>query len=355
MFFEYVRALASILAAVVALFGLYLGLTRSARVRRREQLFRESLNALPEHDSRRRIIVDLHRAAVGELVARQLTGSWRATWPWLAWMTLAAVWGQSGYLAADYLGGGAAWSFTEFLIAALGDAAITPIAVVAVLFAVLPRVFWSYRLTLMGRAGIARRLYDGDSIARPKGLFEVDHVPAESWERKAATANKKSVDRADELTADDPREVLRNYRQSLAPGLFATALGFFVGVQVWIAVQPGDQVQAVTSVSGLFLLSFLLLAVTGMSTGLAWIRLVSKLRTMWPPRSHPESTGRNRTALGSRASRHGVRPTPRRVAGPVKRSAEPAARRSRLATRRRSGPGWPRWPAQLQWRRPRGR
>lgn len=352
MVFEYIRAVASILAAVVALFGLYLGVTRSARVRRREQLFRESLTAMPEHDRRRRLITELHRAAVAELVARQLTGSWRVVWPWLAWITLAATWGQTGYLAADYLGADAPWSLVEFLIATIGDAAIAPITVVFVTMVVIPRIFWSYRKTLLKRAELARRMFDGESIERPEGLFDMARFPADPMGREAGSA-KKVNGPSDDLTADDLRGLVRMYGQALVVGVFASALGFQVGVQVWIAREPGDQPQAFTSVRGLFLLSFLLLALTTASTGLAWVRLLGDVRTVWPPRSYPESTDRTRTALGSRGSRHGVRPAARRVAGPVKRQAAPAARRSRRAVPRRPGRRRLRWPARLRWPRPR--
>ncbi len=363
MFFEFVRAVGAILTAAAALLGLYLGVTRSARLRRREQLYREALTALAESDPQRRIVYELHRAALADIVARQLTGNWRTIWPWFAWLVLAAFFGQAGYSVASYTGSDAPWNFGDAVVASTGDL-MTAIILVGMLLAFIPQIYRAYRLTLIGRVTVARRFHEGESVRRPTTLMELEIEHDLAVLRQAQAA--KQVDKVDSKPArpttglkepswQDLFGNLREYRRALIPGLFAAGLGFCAGVQLWISLQPGDQATAAASVAGLVPWSVLLLVLTLVPAATLWRNLRSELKAIGPPQTYPTSSARLRTQLGSRGSRHGVQPAPRRVAGPVKRQAAPAARRSRRAAPRRQGRRRLRWPARLRLRRPRRR
>lgn len=326
MFFEFIRALASILAATAALFGLYLGITRAARIRRREQLFRESLTALTENDPRRGIVYELHRAALADLIARQLTGRWRMMWPWFAWLVIAAVYGQTGYLAAGFLASDAPWNLTDFLIATTGEGPTAVMGMILMLLGIVPQIYRAYHLTLVGRARLARRFYDGESIQRPVTLMDLEtarRLDALKVEMSTEVSNAERKDQSWSAV----RSSLSAYRRSLVPGIFSTCLGFFAGVQVWIAIQSEDQTRALESLGGFLFLTILLFVITGVSAANLWRSVLWELSDIGHPGTHPESFARVRTDLGRRASQHGARPAPGRLAAPVKRPGGRAGRR----------------------------
>jgi hypothetical protein len=344
VFFEFIRALASILAAAAALLGLYFGVTRAARLRRREQLFRESLTALTEHDPRRPIVSELHRAALADLIARQMTGSWRTTWPWFAWLVITALYGQVGYAGAGYLARDVPWSLNDFLIATTGDGYATGILMLSAFFGLFPVIFRSYIWTLSERAKIAQRFYAGESIARPTVLVELEFA-AEMKARMLKDAGEKETD-------EGSSGFWRPYAWSLVPGLFCASLGLLVGLQIWIERQPGDRLETLDSVGGFLILPIFLFAFAVWPTASVWQQVVRDLRKLAPGGTHPGDPSRVRNQLGRRASQHGVAPAPRRVAGPVNRQVAQAARRSRRIASRYPGRGRLRWPSRLRWRRP---
>jgi hypothetical protein len=340
VFFEFVRALASILAAVAALLGLYFGVTRAARLRRREQLFRESLTALTEHDPRRRIVSELHRVALADLISRQMTGSWRTIWPWFAWLVITALYGQIGYLGADYLASDAPWNLNEFLIATTGDGLVTGILMVGAFLGIFPQIYRSYIWALTERARVAQRFYVGHSIERPVGLIELE-VAAEIRAMKSRATEEKAADK-------DPLGSLRLYGRSLVPGLFCASVGLLAGMQIWIMRQPGDRAAIVESLGAFFLPAIAFFTLTALPTASIWHEVVRELREIAPGGRHPDTPTPVRTELSRRASRHG-RQAPRRVAGPVRQPGESASHRSRRAAQRRPGRRRVRWPARLRW------
>jgi hypothetical protein len=284
--FEFIRALAAILAAVAALVGLFLGVTRAARVRRREQLFRESLTALAEDDPRRKIVYELHRAALADLIARQLTSSWRTSWPWVAWFIVIAVFGQVGYETADYLAGDAPWSFYDYLLAVTGDP-ITAILMLPIMLGLVPRIHKGHLLTLEGRAKVARSFYVGESIERPVTLGQL--MIMNEIEALAAGSAKSSREIAEEVSWRQVRAALAAWRRSVVPGLFCASVGILAGSNLWLQQQPGDRLQAVESMGGFFFLSLLSLSLFGISAATVWANVVMDLRRLAVPSRHPES------------------------------------------------------------------
>ncbi|WP_138758368.1 hypothetical protein [Modestobacter altitudinis] len=356
MFLETIRAFAAILAAVTALLGLYFGVTRAARLRRREQLFRESLTALNENDPRRRSVSELHRVTLADLIARQMTGSWRTAWPWLAWFIIAVLYGQLGYLGAAYLASDAPWSVFDFFLATTGDGFATPILMVGAIFAIFPQIYRSYVWTLSERARIAQRFYDGESVEPPAVLLELE-LAAEMKGLKSHASREEVTDKTSKERSSDGqgRGLWSYYGKSLIPGLFCISSGLFVGTQFWITRQPGDRLETVESLRGFFLLTLLFFVLTIYPTASIWFQVVKRLRQIAPGGKHPETPARVRTELGRRASRHGVQSAPRRVAGPVKRPEGPEGpegQRSRRPAPRQPGRRRLRWPARLRWRRP---
>jgi hypothetical protein len=232
VFFEFVRALAAILAAVAALVGLFLGVTRAARLRRREQLFRESLTALSEDDPRRKIVYELHRVALADLIARQLTSSWRTSWPWLAWLIVTAVFGQVGYETADYLAGDAQWSFYDYLSAVTGDP-ITAILVLPVMLGLVPQIYKGYLLTLKGRAKVARSFYVGESIERPVTLSQL--MMMREVEALASGSTKSSRGITEELSWQGVRAALAAWRRSGCSRSVLRLSGRFCRIQSVVA------------------------------------------------------------------------------------------------------------------------
>ncbi|MBM7508520.1 hypothetical protein JOE61_002334 [Nocardioides salarius] len=100
---ESILAVGPLLAGLAAATGLILGLTKTVRLRRRESTLREAMTALDAGSKQYAILGDLHRAAVAELVGRQLTSAWRVAWPWLVWLTVIYFHIEPAKLAAEYL------------------------------------------------------------------------------------------------------------------------------------------------------------------------------------------------------------------------------------------------------------
>jgi hypothetical protein len=158
--------LASVLAALVAAIAFGFGVTRSARLRRREQLFREALTVIGTGDPRREVLQELHRAALAELIARQLTPTWRTLWPWGAWIAMAGLFTQAGYNTSDFVASGDPWEYYDFSQRIFGD----PMVGIGVPFLVIASagIFASYVVTLAGRADAARGFFSDASVSAPK-------------------------------------------------------------------------------------------------------------------------------------------------------------------------------------------
>lgn len=163
------------LAGSAALIALIVSATTTARLRRQEELLREAAESTePPH---RAALDDLHRWVLARILARQVCGWWRFTWPWLVWAGMVAVSTQSGYLLAERLSRSQPTSPSEVLGVFTGDDG--PLATYMVLISPLlfMPVFTSLEWSLTQRASIVRRYYATGTLHRPEPFREWGNLP----------------------------------------------------------------------------------------------------------------------------------------------------------------------------------
>src|SRR4051794_23529677 len=138
-----------------------------------------------------------------------MTGGWRTIWPWFAWLVITALYGQIGYLGADYLANNAPSNLNDFFIATTGDGFVTGALMLGAFLGIFPQIYRSYVWTLSERARLAQRFYSGKSVERPTVLMELE-LAAEIRARKLKASEKKAVN------AESPG-FWSSYRRSLIP------------------------------------------------------------------------------------------------------------------------------------------
>lgn len=239
----------SLLASVTAFAAFVLGVTKTARLRRREQTLRESLAVFVADGPHRLMLTELHKATVAELVGRQMTSPWRLIWPWVAWAGLLATWAQFGFFAARYLAGDDV-SWSGFVAAVAVDPVAAMLGLAAMPFLAY-QVLASQAYTLTGRAEVVRSFFDGESVGRPESFSDAT-VRVEAAALSAAMAQRveKSGKREKPEEPSKPKltakEAARNvglFLLALAPGAFVTFLGLFVGMNVWLSTDEAEQLR----------------------------------------------------------------------------------------------------------------
>ncbi|MEE3852559.1 hypothetical protein VZC37_19615 [Gordonia sp. LSe1-13] len=163
------------LAGSAALIALIVSATTTARLRRQEELLREAADSTePPH---RAALDDLHRWVLARILARQVCGWWRFTWPWLVWAGMVAVSAQSSYLLAERLSRSQPTPPSEVLGVFTGDHG--PFAIMAVVIwpILFMPVFTSLEWSLTQRASIIRRFYLTGTVYRPEPFREWGNFP----------------------------------------------------------------------------------------------------------------------------------------------------------------------------------
>lgn len=290
-----VAAVASILAGLAAAFAFGLGVTKTTRLRRRETLFREALGVFGPGDGSRDAVTELHRAALSEIIARQLTSPWRTIWPWMVWLATVALAAQFGYSTSVYQASDAKWDYYSFTVEVFGDS-LTPFFMVAVVLGVLPQVFYSFLFTVVGRAEVARNFFDGFRIERPSGLKE-RAMQAELQSRTARQPDAKSAEKArDNLWGSRLRNARAStfeFGTSTVPGLFAISLGITIGLSYWLETQTGDGVddraEALNSLGAFPAIAIFSVSTLGMLTLLVATRVAREVRRFALPSAYPRS------------------------------------------------------------------
>ena len=304
-----ISVLASALATLVATIAFVFGVTRSARLRRREQFFRESLTAISADDPRRRVLQELHRAAIAELISRQLTPAWRVLWPWIAWLVLAGLFTQTGYNVSDYLASGDAWGYFDFSQRVLGD----PMGMAALPILILGSalVFTSYIVTLEGRAKTAREFFTEAHVSTPKTFTQLS-AEAELARLDRGTRSKDEG-HGQAFRRKGRREGALSWVLTLMPGLFAACVGMFSWLNIWMAREPGDRVKTLDSLDafpGVLVLAFTL---TGMGVLRVWAMTSRDLKELSLPSDYPHAPA-NRVTPDAAPTIHEV-PSPTSLDG----------------------------------------
>lgn len=196
------------LAGIAALLALVVSTTATARLRRQEELLREAAEATePPH---RAALDDLHRWVLARILARQVCGWWRFTWPWLAWGVVALSFGITGYSLTQRLAQPEPATPDELLLLATGGDPPTIVTFVFFpLFLVL--VFVIYEWSLVERAMIAREFYETGTLRRPQ-------------RRSLRSLDDQQQSKQHWLA------IVRAYMRAIVPGLAAIDLGFVVGL-----------------------------------------------------------------------------------------------------------------------------
>lgn len=262
-------ALITVLTGLAAVFGFALGVSRTARLRRREQLLREALSVLPSDHKSRDVTAELHRAALAEIVARQLTSPWRVTWPWAAWLVMAAVYAQTGYLISQYIASTPNWTYGQLSVAVFaGDLFPTAIMGIAAVFGVFPSIYQSYAHTLVGRAEMARRFFDGRSVRLPLTYMEVSVQADLSAGQKSKAQRRSDYDREYGSVGKALKARLGHYLRSLLPGLAVLSFGLNAGIMYWLAAEA-DRAAAMKELGAWPTWTILSLTVFG--SALVWV------------------------------------------------------------------------------------
>jgi hypothetical protein len=303
------NVLASVLAALVAAIAFAFGITRSARLRRREQLFRESLTAIGADDPRREVLQELHRAALAELISRQLTSTWRILWPWGAWFGLAGLFTQTGYNISEYLASGDAWAYYDFSQRVLGDPMAMPTLPLLIFGSAL--VFASYIVTLEGRADAAKQFFSDSCVSAPKTYTQLS-TEAELARLERRTRAKGEGD-GQALGWKRRREGAFMWLLTLMPGLFAACLGLFTGMNIWIAREAGDRLEALDSLDALPGVLVLAFALTAMGVLRVWAMTARDLKELSLPSNYPHASANRVTPDAA--------PATNEVASPMNRDA----------------------------------
>lgn len=289
-----IATLASIAAAVAAVFAFGLGVTKTARLRRRELLFREALAVRDRNKVADSVVAELHRAALAEIISRQLTSPWRAVWPWAVWIGLAALTSQKGYVLADYLASDADWSYYDFSTEVFGDS-MTPILAVAAILGLLPQVFFSFVFTVVGRAEVARNFFDGKGIEKPASYMqrslELEYgLRSPKQPRPADESQRTRAGRRSRFAGLEDLS-FANYARSLVPGLFVIALGLTIGMVFWMNSQPDQGENArLDSLGGSLGIASFAVVTLGVLTLLAGGQLSNELRGYALPSTYPRTT-----------------------------------------------------------------
>lgn len=231
----------SLLASVTAFAAFVLTVTKTARLRRREQMLRESMAVFAKDGPHHAMLLDLHRAVVADLVGRQLTPPWRVVWPWLAWATVLLLNAQSGFLGARYLAQEGKASWTGFGLAVLGDLTLAPVLPLMALL-ILSWIFFAHVYTLLGRAEMTRKFYDGISVGRPETYSDA-MTAAELRELQFAFGEKRGgADGESSMPSrswrDQGRAAFsggRMWLMSVVPGIFVVFMGYFIGINYWLS------------------------------------------------------------------------------------------------------------------------
>lgn len=311
---EGILVIGSLLASTAAFAAFVLGVTKTARLRRREQTLRESLSVFEAAGPHRRMLEELHKATVAELVARQLTSPWRSIFPWVAWAGLTATWAQTGFYAARYVGSEVGFSWSGFVTEVAIDPAAALFGVVAMPY-IAYEIFASQVYTLSGRAETMRSFFDGESVGRPE-TFSDAQVRAEVAAMKTARAEKSKAGESiaaepgvekPKLTAKEAARNAASFLLGLVPGVFVTSLGLFIGMMVWVSSDEGEQAKT----GALYPLSYVvmpLLFLSSMAMSFLVMEVRAEIRSHALPTSHTAGSG------GSSGS--GLWVPPRRQRGP---------------------------------------
>jgi hypothetical protein len=258
---------------------------------------------------------ELHKATVAELVARQLTSPWRSILPWVAWAGLTAVWGQTGFYAARYVGGEVGFSWS-------GLATTVAIDPATALFTLVVMPYMSYELfasqvyTLSGRAETMRSFFDGESVGRPD-TFSDAQVRAEVEALMTARAEKSKTGESKDagepgvkkpkLTIKQTGRHVASHLLGLVPGAFVTSLGLFIGIMAWLSSDQGEQAKT----GALYPLTYVVMPLL-LASSAAMLLLVTDARA--EIRRHALPTSHKADPGGSGGS--GLWIPPRRHRGP---------------------------------------
>lgn len=273
-------AAAGVLAALAGLFAAFLGLTRTARLRRREQMYRESMASLSSDDPRRPILGELQRAAMAEIIARQLTAPWRAFWPWAGLIGIVVLFIPPGEYFARYLATGKAWNYYDFGYEVLGDP-FGVLPTLLVVFGAFPVAFASYLTTITGRATAARAYFRGEPISKP-----------DTYSTMSARAEVERLvhDRSQsgDLSHSSNLKALAFYLWTVCPGLAALSLGMNIGMNRWIGESRLGRVSAAEQLGAFawilpFSMALLLAANLALAT---WV--LNAMRAIALPSSYPQ-------------------------------------------------------------------
>ena len=158
---QFLAGLATIGATVVAAAPLVAGITRSPRLRRAEQQFRDAAQATTD-PRQREILLSLHQWTAARIVAGHLTPWWQIWWPVLAWLLFLALGAQSGWVSASYLIESQHPSWTGLTSETAGDPVTFYFTLL--IYPVLLASFYSlFADATAFRASIATQYMSGDS------------------------------------------------------------------------------------------------------------------------------------------------------------------------------------------------
>ncbi|MGV9826319.1 hypothetical protein [Gordonia sp. NPDC003429] len=202
------------LAGSAALIALIVSATTTARLRRQEELLREAAEST--ESPQRAALDDLHRWVLARILARQVCGWWRFTWPWLVWAGMVATSAQSSYVLAERLSRSQPTPPSEVFGVFTGDDG--PFAIMAVVIGpiLFMPVFTSLEWSLTQRASIVRRFYRTGTVYRPEPFREWGNFPRGStrWGTVGRTL------------------------RALVPAFAALSVGLFLGSAVFRRLHP---------------------------------------------------------------------------------------------------------------------
>jgi hypothetical protein len=243
-----IGGIAALVGALTGLIVLISSLTRTARLRRREQLYREALGTLRGRDAvstarARAVIEELHRATLAELVARQLTPARSLIWPWLLGLVIIGSFVSVGYSAAGYVQKGRWTGYQDFTLKVFGDSA-SPILMLAFLVGIVPFALQRFMYTLFDRATSARVFFDeGGPVQGPHTVRDMERT--DMLDRLgAATGIDPVYEKSAGLRADaTPRNVglaVLGFLGIITPGFFLASFGALVGQNIWVRRHSGS-------------------------------------------------------------------------------------------------------------------